>query len=169
MNIIKSKLNKICILMILAVLPAIFPVGGRDYFIFSHIPSFVDTADGTFAPWALIFAFIWVTLIWYLYGYFAARWLSRSKKMFFVCNTPIIVNAISEIIYYNVLCFTSEDHPEIAYWIGSHIDKVNPFQHLFGAGPVAFTVTISVLYYFFLFWLAYNIGLQKKNNSQRDE
>ena len=82
MNLIKSKSTKIGMLIILAVLPAIFPFGGRDDYIFDYIPSFVDKTDGTFAPWVLIFAFIWVTLIWCLYGYFAASWLSRSKNVF---------------------------------------------------------------------------------------
>ena len=162
MYLIKSKSAKISMLIILSVLPAIFPFGGRDGYIFSHIPSFIDTRDMTFAPWVLIFAFIWVTFIWYLYGYLAARWLSRSKKWFFVCNTPILLNVIAEIFYYNFLGLSTADHQEIAFWIGSHIDKVNPLQHIFGMGSVALTVTISVLYYFFLFWIAYNIGLRKK-------
>ena len=153
-----NKSLKIVILIILSLLPAIFPFGGRDDYIFSHIPSFIDTRDMTFVPWVLLFAFIWVTMIWYLYGYLAACWLGRSKKLFFICNTPVIVNAISEIIYYNVLSFSSADHPEIAYWIGSHIDKINPLQHIFGVGSIILTVMISVLYYFFLFWLGYHNG-----------
>lgn len=162
MNLIKNKPARIAILIILAFLPAIFPFGGRDGYIFSHIPAFIDTRDGTFVPWVLLFAFIWITLIWSLYGYLAARWLGKSEKWFFICNTPVIFNAIAEIVYYNLLGFSSADHPGIAGWTGSHIDKFNPLQHIFGVGSVALTVTISVLYYFFLFWAAYNKGLRKK-------
>ena len=77
-------------------------------------------------------------------------------------RSPVIVNAISEIIYYNVLSFSSADHPEIAYWIGSHIDKINPLQHIFGVGSIILTVMISVLYYFFLFWLGYIIMVLRR-------
>ena len=158
---IKSKSTKIAILIILAALPALFPFGGRDDYIVSHIPSFIDTRDGTFMTWILLFALIWITIIWCLYGYLAARWFGKSIIIFLICNAPVIVNAVSEIVYYIVLGFSSTDYPNIAYWIGSHIDKVNPLQHIFGVGPVIMTVTISVLYFFFLFWAAYHKGLEK--------
>ena len=155
--IIKSKSSKIAILIILAVLPAMFPFGGRDDYIFC-LPSFIDTTDGTFMPWVLLLAFVWITVIWCLYGFLAARWFGRSKRLCLICNASVIVNAVSEIVYYYVSGLSSDDHPIIAYWIGSHIDKVNPLQHIFGVGPFILTVTISVLYYFFLFWAAYCMG-----------
>ncbi len=159
---IKRKSTKISILIILAVLPMLFPLGGRECYIFPYIPSFIDTRDGTFVPWMLLFAFIWITFIWCVYGYLASHWFGRSKRWFLIYNTPVIVNAVSEIVYYNVLGLSSADHPTIAYWIGSHIDKINPLQHVFGVGSVILTITVSVSYYFFFFWVAYNNDFPQK-------
>ena len=158
---IKRKSIKIALLILLAVLPALFPFGGRDDYLFPYMPSFVDTTDGTFLPWELMFAFIWITFTWCAYGYLFARWFGKSRKWVIICNSPVVVNAILEIVYYKVMGFTSADHPNVAYWIGSHIDKINPLGHLFGIGPVIVSIAISALYYFILFGLTYRAGLKK--------
>ena len=158
-----NQSTKIVILTILAVLPALFPFGGRDYYLFSYIPSFIDTTDGTLVPWVLLFALVWITVIWFVYGYLFGSWFGKSKKGFIICNVPIIINAGSEIVYYSVLGLKSADHPTVAYWIGSHIDKMNPLGQLFGSDSIILSIAISVLYYFFLFWLGYKTGLSAKN------
>ena len=159
-----NKSTKILILIILVILPAIFPFGGRDYYLFPYIPSFVNTdTDPGYVAWALLFAFLWVTIIWFVYGYLFGRWFGKSKKGFIICNAPVIINAVSEIIYYNVLGLKSADHPTVAYWIGSHIDKMNPLGHIFGSESIILSITISVLYYIFLFWLGYKTSLSASN------
>lgn len=158
MNVKKHEWDKSLIMIILAALPAAFPFGGRDDYLFPYIPSFIDTADGTFVPWVLLLALIWITVIWFIYGLLFSNWFGKRKKWFIVCNAPIIMNAVLEILYYDVLGLKSEDYPTTAYWIGSHIDKINPLGHLFGAGPVMISIAFSVLYYFFIFHIGYKVG-----------
>ncbi len=162
MNEKKHKWGKSLIMIILAALPAMFPFGGRDYYLFPYIPPFIDTnSDPGYVAWAILIAFTWITCVWCVYGYLFGLWFGKSKVGFLICNLPVLVNAISEIVYYGCLGYSSADHPTVAYWIGSHIDKMNPLIHIFAIGPVIVTIAISVLYYFTLFGLTYRAGLKK--------
>lgn len=147
---------RILALVVLGILPLLFPFGGRETYLTMYLPSFVDTADGTYLPWLLMFCYIAFPLYWSFYGYLFRRWGIGFKASMILGNIPIFFNIVGEILYYVIGGYGGEQFPGLAFLLGSHLDKVN-ISHIGIPLPVFLSICLSAAVYLFFFYLGYSL------------
>ena len=147
---------RILALVVLGILPLLFPFGGRETYLTMYLPSFMDIADGTYLPWLLMFCYIAFPLYWAFYGYLFCRWQVGFKASMIWGNLPIFLNAVGEILYYVMLGYRGEQFPVLAFLLGSHIDKVN-VSHIGLPLPVFLSIGVSVAVFLLFFYLGYSL------------
>lgn len=157
------SLSRVLWLIVLGILPLLFPFGGRETYLIMFLPSFIEIADGTYLPWLLMFCYIAFPLYWAFYGYLFCRWQVGFKASMILGNLPIFLNAVGEILYYVMLGYRGEQFPVLAFLLGSHIDKVN-ISHIGLPLPVFLSICVSVVVFLLFFYLGYSLkgNLAKK-------